>query len=166
MSQAKKGIFGASSANDDKSNGKKQIRTVLPTGCSVEGKLVCAGPSRLDGDVSGELVADDMLLIDRNATVVANLNVRELVVRGVVRGDVHAAERVALAETAVVEGDISAPTISIEDGAQVAGKIEIRRDGALKSTSDETGDLQHPANAPVANAKSRNAAEANAEEAA
>ncbi len=134
MSPTKKGIFGgAAGAAAVETEGQPVadaagVRTVLPSGCSVEGKLICAGPTRIDGDVTGELVADDVLLVDANSTIVANLDVRELVVRGAVRGDVNANARVALEETAVVEGDIAAPSISISEGAQVAGKIEIRRE--------------------------------------
>ena len=126
MSSGKKTVFNFNQ-EAAKNKGGTEIRTVLPTGCSVEGKLVCSGPTRLDGGVNGELVADDVLIIDTNASVVANLNVRELVVRGAVKGNVTALDRVCLSETATIEGDIEAPSISIADGAQVKGKVDIRK---------------------------------------
>jgi cytoskeletal protein CcmA (bactofilin family) len=101
------------------------MRTVLGQGCVVEGKLVCAGPTQLDGKVTGELVADDFLIIDRNAAIAADLNVQEVVVRGVVRGNINATRRVTLEETAQVEGDVAAPAFDMRPGAQMSGKIDV-----------------------------------------
>lgn len=108
-------------------------RTVLGPGCSVEGTLVCSGPTRLDGNVSGTLVADDFLLIDRNSTVIADLNVQELIVRGTVRGNIRATKRVALEETARIEGDIETSAIEVRDGAQIIGRIDVARRAPLES---------------------------------
>lgn len=115
------------------------LRTVLGAGCSVEGKLVCTGPTRLDGTVTGELVADEFLLIDRHATVTADLNVSELVVRGRVKGNIVAKTRVTLEDSAQVEGDIETPAISINDGAQVVGKVDVIRRAA--PAKPDTGDM-------------------------
>ena len=116
--------FGAKGASEES---KKAVRTVLGVGCSVQGKLVCTGPTRLDGNVNGALVADEFLLIDRNSTVVADLNVTELVVRGKVKGNIKAKKRVTLEGSAKVEGDIETPSINISDGAQVMGKVNVTR---------------------------------------
>lgn len=115
--------FGTKNAGEARTG----LRTVLGTGCSVEGKLVCSGPTRLDGNVSGALIADEFLLIDRNSYVIADLSVTELVVRGRVKGNIKAKKRVTLEGSAKVEGDIDTPSINISDGAQVAGKVNVRR---------------------------------------
>ena len=104
---------------------KPAMRTVLGQGCIVEGKLVCSGPTQLDGKVTGELVADDFLIVDRNASILADLNVQEVVVRGVVKGNINATRRVTLEETAQVEGDIAAPAVEMKIGAQMSGKIDV-----------------------------------------
>ena len=121
---------------------EEDIRTVLPAGCSVEGRLVCAGPTRVDGSVTGELVADSLLVVDRNSKVVANLNVRELIVRGRVTGDILATARITLDESAVVEGDIETPGITIAEGAEVRGKIDVRRDGPNPGTLDRPAESE------------------------
>ena len=100
-------------------------RTVLGLGCSIEGKLVCLGPTRIDGDVEGEISADDVLIVGKDATIVADLNVPELHISGAVQGNIVALKRVTLAPTAHIQGDIRTPSLAIEDGAQVKGKIEV-----------------------------------------
>jgi cytoskeletal protein CcmA (bactofilin family) len=121
---------------------KPGVRSVLGPGCSVEGTLVVSGPTRLDGNVSGNLVADDFLLVDRNATVVADLNVQELVVRGSVKGNIRAKRRVSLEETARVEGDIETPAIAVSDGAQMVGKIDVARRAPLETPDHTSLDLE------------------------
>lgn len=121
--------FGAktNAAEPESADRRPNVRTVLGAGCSVEGTLVCSGPTRLDGNVSGALVADEFLLIDRNSFVTADLSVQELVVRGRVKGDIKAKKRVTLEGSATVEGDIETPSLTITDGAQVMGKIDVTR---------------------------------------
>jgi len=132
MSKKNGTMFGLNGNANSRANGngnangqRPGVRTVLGPGCRVEGKLVCAGPTRLDGCVEGEVVADEFLLIDRNSTVIADLNVGELVVRGKVKGDIRVTKRVALGENADVEGDIVTPSIAISDGAHFKGRVEV-----------------------------------------
>ena len=130
MSQKSGSMFQLGSNGRDAKEGEAKrpnLRTVLGAGCKVEGKLVCNGPTRLDGSVEGELVADGFLLIDRNAAVTADLEVPELVVRGKVKGNIKANVRVTLEESAKVEGDIETPAISINDGAEIIGKVQVMR---------------------------------------
>lgn len=126
---------GAGTGSQQKSDA---LVTVLAEGCSVEGMLICNGPSRLAGDVSGELVADQSLMIDENATVAADINVEEVMVLGAVRGDIKASKRVMLAASATVEGDIETPSITIKDGAQVSGQIAVTRALPPEETSSAT----------------------------
>lgn len=122
------------------------IKTVLGPGCIVEGKLVCAGPTQLDGKVSGELVADDFLLIDRNASINADLDVQEVIVRGAVKGNIRASRRVTLEETAQVEGDVAAPAVEMRIGAQMSGKIDVihhARENASSATPREPAYQPH-----------------------
>lgn len=121
------------SAEPKSSEERHGVRTVLGPGCSVEGTLVCAGPVRLDGNVSGTLVADDFLLVDRNSTVIADLNVQELIVRGTVKGNIRALKRVVLEETARVEGDIETSAIEVRDGAQIVGRIDVARRAPMET---------------------------------
>ena len=134
-------------------NGSDDLRMILGEGCSVEGKLICRGPTRIDGNVTGELDADELLVIDQNSTIIADIHVNELIVRGKVKGNITAGKRVLLAATAEIEGNIETPRVSIKDGAQIKGQVEVTADakGENKSAngeqqfvdaSEESGDLE------------------------
>jgi cytoskeletal protein CcmA (bactofilin family) len=57
--------------------------------------------------------------------VVANIDTRGVTLNGKMSGDIHASERVSIASTAIVIGDIHAPEIEIADGARFRGKLEM-----------------------------------------
>jgi cytoskeletal protein CcmA (bactofilin family) len=152
MSRKNGTVFQFNTNGGSGADAKRMVRTVLGSGCSVEGKLICSGPSRLDGNVKGILVADELLVIDKNSSVIADLNVQELVVRGQVRGNIRASKRVTLEDSAKVEGDIETPSITITDGAEVIGKIEVTRrekeaDSVVKDFAAARGEARAEAHA-------------------
>jgi cytoskeletal protein CcmA (bactofilin family) len=80
----------------------------------------------MDGVVEGTIsLPESRLTIGPNARVLADLNVRDLVVYGLVEGKIHAAGRIELRESAVVKGDIVAERLSIEENASIKGKVEL-----------------------------------------
>ncbi len=61
--------------------------------------------------------------------VAANINAREIVVLGKVRGNLTASDRVDIRSDGSLTGDVVAARISIEDGAFFKGGIDIRKAG-------------------------------------
>ena len=73
------------------------------------------------------------MTIGRSGHASANINAREIIVLGKVRGNVTASDRVDIRAEGAVIGDLSAPRISIEDGAFFKGSIDIRRPGSKQA---------------------------------
>jgi cytoskeletal protein CcmA (bactofilin family) len=67
--------------------------------------------------------------VGRNGVVSANINAREIVVLGKVRGNLTASDRVDIRSDGSLTGDVIAARISIEDGAFFKGGIDIRKGG-------------------------------------
>jgi cytoskeletal protein CcmA (bactofilin family) len=67
--------------------------------------------------------------VGRNGVVAANINAREIVVLGKVRGNLTASDRVDIRSDGSLTGDVIAARISIEDGAYFKGGIDIRKGG-------------------------------------
>jgi cytoskeletal protein CcmA (bactofilin family) len=79
----------------------------------------------IDGNVEGKVTfQNSVLTVGPNATIKADINAREIVVRGRVTGKLEGSERVQLWNTARVNGDIRADRVSIEEGAEIHGKME------------------------------------------
>jgi cytoskeletal protein CcmA (bactofilin family) len=78
--------------------------------------------------------------------VAANINAREIVVLGKVRGNLTASDRVDIRNDGSLTGDVIAARISIEDGAFFKGGIDIRKPG--QKANGDAKDVD----APVASA--------------
>lgn len=96
-------------------------------GCEIEGRCRLVGAAIVEGRVAGDrLIADELIVGDRGA-VTADVHVNTIVIRGAVTGNIVAAERVELAPTARVVGDIETPVLAMADGAVLDGHCRITR---------------------------------------
>ncbi len=91
----------------------------------VTGDVVSTADLTIDGQVHGTIeLGDHMLTIGDTASVVADLTAKSVIISGKVKGNVLGMTRVELKNTADVEGDVTAPSFVMEDGAALQGKID------------------------------------------
>jgi len=105
----------------------EERRTIAWVGKSVafKGELLSAEDMALDGRVEGTInVGDYSLTIGPDADVRADIVGKIVIIRGRVKGQIIASEKIHLHETASVEGDVSSPTIVIADGARLEARVE------------------------------------------
>jgi cytoskeletal protein CcmA (bactofilin family) len=95
---------------------------LLAEGTEFTGLLALDGPARIDGRLRGEVIGSGPLFIGPRASVEARVETDELVVAGVLAGDVRASRRIALAGTARVRGELSTPSLSLAEGALLEGR--------------------------------------------
>jgi cytoskeletal protein CcmA (bactofilin family) len=103
-------------------------RTVARLGSSlhIKGTITGTEDLQIDGRVEGPVsLKGHGLTIGPSAQLNSEIDAREVVVYGKVVGNLHARERVDVKTDGSVIGDISTARISIEDGAQFKGRIEI-----------------------------------------
>ena len=91
----------------------------------VKGDIVAREPFLIAGRVEGTIeVEQHTLTIAPDASVYAAITAESVVIEGTVQGDLAAINKIAIQPSAKVEGECSAPIVSIADGATVQGKIE------------------------------------------
>src|ERR1700685_3378300 len=96
----------------------------------IKGEVTGSESLYIDGRVEGSIsLAGNRVTIGRNGVVAANINAREIVVLGKVRGNLTASDRVDIRSDGSLTGDVIAARISIEDGAYFKGGIDIRKAG-------------------------------------
>ena len=99
----------------------------------IKGEVTGSESLYIDGRVEGSIsLAGNRVTIGRNGVVAANINAREIVVLGKVRGNLTASDRVDIRSDGSLTGDVVAARISIEDGAFFKGGIDIRKPGQGK----------------------------------
>jgi len=96
--------------------------TILSPDIDFTGTLRFEKPFLIRGKVSGEINATGLLVIDENATVNANINALRVLIRGTVKGDVTAVEKVEVTVTGRLAGNVTAPEILMETGCIFNGR--------------------------------------------
>jgi cytoskeletal protein CcmA (bactofilin family) len=99
-------------------------------GASLEfnGELTGHESVVVEGRVKGTVtLPSGTLTVARGGKVEAEIKVKEFVLNGDLEGNVTAGDRVSLAETARMTGDITAARVSITSGARFKGKIKITK---------------------------------------
>ncbi|MCZ6784071.1 MAG: polymer-forming cytoskeletal protein [Proteobacteria bacterium] len=86
----------------------------------------------IEGQIEGKIsLPKNQLTIGAHGRVKAELSAKAVVVVGHIIGNVTATERVEIQASGVVEGDIRAPRLLIQEGAVVNGAVEMTKgDGA------------------------------------
>jgi cytoskeletal protein CcmA (bactofilin family) len=94
----------------------------LGKGTRIVGKLTFEGAVRIEGQVEGEITADDTLTIGESAVVKAKIAGATVVVHGQVTGDITARARLELRAPSRVVGNINTPSLIIQEGAVFEGQ--------------------------------------------
>ena len=104
----------------------------------IKGEVTGSESLYIDGRVEGSInLPGNRVTVGRNGIVSANINAREVVVLGKVKGNLTASDRVDIRNEGSLTGDVVAQRISIEDGAFFKGGIDIRKPGQ-KDAEKET----------------------------
>src|SRR5437773_10282663 len=99
--------------------------SVLDSHISVGGDVETDGALRVDGRLEGSILRADLVVIGEGASVVGNINAREVIVGGAVTGNISAAQRTELQSNGIVAGDIRSAAILVHEGGVVQGRLYI-----------------------------------------
>ena len=116
------------------------IDTLVGPNSKVQGDLQFDGGCHVDGTVNGNVSADtdgdSALSVSENGHIEGGVTVPYVVLKGTVKGDVYASERVELGATARVTGNVYYNLIEMAIGAEINGKLVHRADGVPPKTGD------------------------------
>ena len=96
--------------------------TVLSPDIEFSGTLRFEKPFLIQGKVLGEISASSLLMVAEEAVVEATIKASTVIILGTVRGNITATERVEIAVTGKLTGNISAPEITMETGCFFSGR--------------------------------------------
>ena len=120
---------------------ERSMESIVNIGQSVEIKGTLTGNEDLtiEGMVDGKiLVKDHSLTIGANGRITAEVHAKTVVVVGQVVGNITADDKVEIAPSGSVEGDIRAPRVAIADGAKFKGSIDMDRKGSAATKGAAT----------------------------
>jgi cytoskeletal protein CcmA (bactofilin family) len=102
----------------------------------IKGEVSGSESLYIDGRIEGAInLPGNRVTIGRNGQVTANINARESVVLGKVKGNVTVSDRVDIRNEGSLTGDVVCQRLSIEDGAYFKGSIDIRKSPAKETVN-------------------------------
>lgn len=105
----------------------KGATTLISADTVIEGDVRFHGNLDIEGRVVGAIVAEPgteaMLRVVHGGCVEGEIRVPTAVINGAVTGDIHCAQRLELAEAAVIDGDVYYNLVEMAVGSRVNGGL-------------------------------------------
>jgi cytoskeletal protein CcmA (bactofilin family) len=99
--------------------------TFLAKGVVIEGKAKLEGVVRIDGHFNGAINTNDMLIIGEHAVIRGSITANEIICSGKIEANMTAKKRIQLLNPAVLIGDITTPSFSMEEGVFFQGMCDM-----------------------------------------
>jgi cytoskeletal protein CcmA (bactofilin family) len=107
--------------------------TVIGPQISIRGRIDGEEDLRVEGRVEGTVSLTETLYVEPEGVVIAQVEARDVVISGILIGDVTASNRVTLNKGAKLVGNMHAPRVIIADGAAFRGDIVMNGEEAPPS---------------------------------
>ncbi len=104
-----------------------KIDSLIGGNSVLTGDVKFSGGLHVDGTVKGTVFSEgatrSSLTVSEQGTIEGEVRVPCVLLNGLVKGDVHASDQIALASSARVEGDVYYGLMEMAIGAEVNGKL-------------------------------------------
>jgi cytoskeletal protein CcmA (bactofilin family) len=129
----------------------KNALSVVCKGITIRGEVSGDEDLQIDGELSGTVKLEGARVsIGPEGRVAGNIQAREIIVRGTLKGNLRASERILMGGTGRWEGDGVSPRLAIEEGATVRGNLEVAETAEKKPAPAAASKVEKPA--PVVSA--------------
>ena len=104
--------------------------TLIGTNTSIDiNSLTGTESIRIDGSLKGNVTIKECFIVGETGSVFGNIKADDVIIAGKVDGDIISSGAIQIMTTAIINGDVTARSINIEEGATVHGRYNI---GALE----------------------------------
>ena len=116
------------------------VISIIGAGMRVVGDCTTDGTLRIEGTVEGTVKAGKAVVVGKDGLVDGHVETQDAVIGGRITGSLSAASRLELQATAMVDGEVRARRMQLEEGAILNGNVTMGEAGAantrtLKSAS-------------------------------
>lgn len=132
-----KGEGDMAKETDGAQQARDNVISIIGPGMRVRGDCETDGTLRVEGTVEGTVRAGKAVVIGKDGVVLGDVATQDAIIGGRVTGAVIAESRLELQATCVVEGEIRARRIKLDEGGRVNGTVH-------------TGDVRPAAQEPAA----------------
>ncbi|MEF3279713.1 MAG: polymer-forming cytoskeletal protein [Elusimicrobiota bacterium] len=101
--------------------------TIISSDCVFTGNIITKGSIKIEGSVEGNISEAKEVFIGKTARVNGDVSSEKCIIYGNLKGNIFVKEIVEIMSSASVEGGITASRIMIEEGANINGKVEMKK---------------------------------------
>jgi len=125
----------------------QHIDTLIGAHSAFKGELAFDGAVRIDGRFEGNIrsAKEGTLIVSQGAEITGEIRVPNLILHGMVKGNVHASHSLRLGETGCINGDVEYRIITLSEGAAVNGKCSRISDKAAAAAPQKVESKQEEA---------------------
>src|SRR5215831_8633405 len=110
-------------------------KDILSSDVEIKGSIKFQKELLIDGKVEGDINSDGILTVGENAEIRGEIKTKSITVYGKVHGNITVSERCELKSKCVLQGDLKAARLTIEEGATFIGKSEVTTGAVSAKTS-------------------------------
>lgn len=107
-------------------NNIKNAETIIGPSIKVKGNFFGEGDIIVEGSLEGEIKTNNNLFVGPKALIKANIEAKKAKISGEIKGNITVSESLEITGSAKINGDISAKSISIENGAVFNGFCDMQ----------------------------------------
>lgn len=136
-------------------DGSDVTPTVIAPGARLVGDLEAEGDVRVAGRLEGTLRSEGQAVVAAAGHVHGDVVATTVVVAGVVEGSVRASRKAHFVKGCRVEAGITGPTVSVEDGAVLSGRVQMGErpaSGSRDAPAEDPSDAEEQAGREAAKA--------------
>ena len=140
---------------EERRSALKKSGPILPDEVAFVGKDVefkgiisYSGTVRIDGSLEGEIHTDGGLLVGPEAVIKAKVSAGTVVCHGTIHGDIQAKDQIVLCAPAVVQGSLTTPVLSMEEGVVFNGTLEMKPQAKVEGLRDVGPNVMSTTNRP------------------
>src|ERR1700760_1328296 len=122
------------SKKDNVSLDLQSISTLISEGCIFDGNLKAPAFARIDGQITGDVMVDEGLILGETGSVLGNIVTKEMVIYGTVTGDIQT-NSLEIKATGKVTGEIRTQTLQVENGAVYNGSLSMTQNNKLAAAN-------------------------------
>lgn len=101
-------------------------QSIVAEAVAIVGQLNCQDDLSLEGHFKGSIQAGEYtVVIGSNGLADGDITAKNLLVKGKVVGEISVADRIIIAKTGTIIGNLQAARVELENGAKYKGIIEI-----------------------------------------
>ena len=140
----------------------EKVISIIGPGMRVVGDCDTTDTVRIEGLVEGSVRAEKAVVVGKGGSVVGDIHTQDAVIAGSVKGALDVESRLELQSTCLIDGEIRATRLQLEEGGVVNGTVSVGRkqpvagmDPAVRAPAKATAGSKQPGGGVFRGAKAK-----------